>query len=200
MHITIVASDTAIGDTLYNYASLYSDRYQLSRTTPEDFQPTPDLQYCILYAPECSNDRFQQWQQQASSRAKWLWLGHHLPLPTGIGRIGEWLDSANKPTAQHWPLPGGWQFSPTAKTVHHSTAAPIELTEKESQLFAFLCQHVGETFSKETLLGQLWGYEESLNTRTVETHIYRLRSKLEPLFDHTLHGIITDEAGYRLIM
>lgn len=53
------------------------------------------------------------------------------------------------------------------------------LTEKECQLLRFFYQHQGQELSKERLLREIWGYHPDAETHTLETHIYRLRQKLE---------------------
>ena len=53
------------------------------------------------------------------------------------------------------------------------------LTEKESQLIRFFYQHRGTELSKETLLQEIWAYHPDAETHTLETHIYRLRQKVE---------------------
>ncbi len=56
---------------------------------------------------------------------------------------------------------------------------PVELKPKEFDLLAFLMHHQGQTFSAEQLLREVWGYEDTSDTRTVVVHIRRLREKLE---------------------
>jgi len=53
------------------------------------------------------------------------------------------------------------------------------LTEKESQLLRFFHQNSGAELLKETLLQEIWGYHPDAETHTLETHIYRLRQKIE---------------------
>jgi hypothetical protein len=53
------------------------------------------------------------------------------------------------------------------------------LTEKECQLLRFFYQYKGQELSKERLLQEIWGYHPDAETHTLETHIYRLRQKLE---------------------
>jgi len=53
------------------------------------------------------------------------------------------------------------------------------LTEKEAQLLHFFIQHKDHPVSKETLLKEIWAYHPEAETHTLETHIYRLRQKLE---------------------
>jgi len=71
------------------------------------------------------------------------------------------------------------------------------LSAREFELLHYLILHKGETVSRDQLLNQVWGYESSPNTRTVDNHIAKLRQKLEddssdPKFILTVHGV-----GYR---
>lgn len=77
------------------------------------------------------------------------------------------------------------------KVVKHGEE--IELTFKEFELFRLLVEHKGKVLSREKLLEQVWGYEYEGNTRTVDMHIQRLRTKLDT------DGITTVyKVGYRL--
>ena len=69
----------------------------------------------------------------------------------------------------------------------------IRLTRKEFDLLVFLVAHRGEVITRERLLDEVWGYEQFPTTRTVDTHILRLRKKFEadpdrPAWILTLHG------------
>ena len=69
----------------------------------------------------------------------------------------------------------------------------IRLTRKEFDLLVFLVAHRGEVITRERLLDEVWGYEQFPTTRTVDTHILRLRKKFEadpdrPVWILTLHG------------
>jgi len=71
---------------------------------------------------------------------------------------------------------------------------PVSLTPKEFDLLAMLARNRGRVFGRETLLQQVWGYDYLGDSRTVDVHIQRLRSKLEPDPRHpryllTVHGI-----------
>jgi DNA-binding response OmpR family regulator len=71
------------------------------------------------------------------------------------------------------------------------------LTRKEFDLLVYLLQHRGEIVTRERLLDEVWGYERFPTTRTVDTHVLRLRRKFEadperPVFILTAHG-----QGYR---
>ena len=73
------------------------------------------------------------------------------------------------------------------------TGKEIRLTRKEFDLLVFLVAHRGEVITRERLLDEVWGYERFPTTRTVDTHILRLRKKFEadadrPVWILTLHG------------
>jgi two-component system, OmpR family, alkaline phosphatase synthesis response regulator PhoP len=74
----------------------------------------------------------------------------------------------------------------------------VELTPKEYELLAYLMQRPGQAVGRETLLRQVWGYDEVVDSRAVDTHISRLRAKIEadpsaPTLLQTVRGF-----GYRL--
>jgi DNA-binding response OmpR family regulator len=75
----------------------------------------------------------------------------------------------------------------------------IAMTPKEFDLLKFLWQHRNSTVSRDQLLTNVWGYDDSMSTRTVDNFIVRLRQKLEedpahPRIIMTIHG-----AGYKLV-
>ena len=73
----------------------------------------------------------------------------------------------------------------------------IELTPKEYDLLLLLAQHPGKSYSREDLLNIVWGYEFSGYEHTVNSHINRLRSKIEPDFSKPLYILTTWGVGYR---
>ncbi|MGH7326513.1 MAG: response regulator transcription factor [Candidatus Rokuibacteriota bacterium] len=75
----------------------------------------------------------------------------------------------------------------------------VALTRKEFDLLAYLLAHRGEVITRERLLDEVWGYEQFPTTRTVDTHILRLRRKFErdpdrPQWIFTVHG-----QGYKFV-
>jgi DNA-binding response OmpR family regulator len=91
---------------------------------------------------------------------------------------------------------GPYTFRPSAKLLLEGNKR-IRLTEKETNILKFL-QRSGDTVSREVLLHEVWGYNPSVTTHTLETHIYRLRQKIEKDPAHA-RILITESGGYRLI-
>jgi DNA-binding response OmpR family regulator len=91
---------------------------------------------------------------------------------------------------------GPYQFRPGAKLLTGDGAQRIRLTEKEANILKFLAA-AGRTVPRETLLHEVWGYSPAVTTHTLETHIYRLRRKIEEDPGHA-KILLTEGGGYRL--
>lgn len=95
-------------------------------------------------------------------------------------------------------LVGPYKFQPAAKMlVVGDGQKKIRLTEKETAILKYLYRVGNKTVSRETLLGEVWGYNAAVTTHTLETHIYRLRQKIE-MEPSTARLLITEPGGYRL--
>ncbi|MBG1233760.1 response regulator transcription factor [Aestuariivirga litoralis] len=93
---------------------------------------------------------------------------------------------------------GPYQFKPASKVLIRDDAKKIRLTEKETSIIKFLYR-AGETpITRETLLADVWGYNAGVSTHTLETHIYRLRQKIERDPAHA-EILITEGGGYKLV-
>ena len=88
---------------------------------------------------------------------------------------------------------GPYMFRPGAKLLT-AGARKVRLTEKETDILKFL-HDAGATVARETLLHEVWGYNPAVTTHTLETHIYRLRKKIE---DGDAKILLTEGGGYRL--
>ncbi len=89
---------------------------------------------------------------------------------------------------------GHYTFKPGEKILtDNETDEKIRLTEKETAILKFLKRADGATVSREKLLNEVWGYNPNVTTHTLETHIYRLRQKIES--DPTKAKIIITESG-----
>jgi len=91
---------------------------------------------------------------------------------------------------------GPYEFRPAAKVLTDPRQKKIRLTEKETNILKFL-HRAGGTVSRDVLLHEVWGYNPAVSTHTLETHIYRLRQKIEKDPSHA-QLLITESGGYRL--
>ena len=94
---------------------------------------------------------------------------------------------------------GPYSFRPAAKLLlNKETEKKLRLTEKETAILKFLFRAGERAVGRETLLGEVWGYNAGVTTHTLETHIYRLRQKIEsdPAKPQIL---VTEPGGYRLV-
>ncbi|MBV9550081.1 MAG: response regulator transcription factor [Alphaproteobacteria bacterium] len=89
---------------------------------------------------------------------------------------------------------GPYDFHPSAKLLVDGERK-IRLTEKETDILRYLRTATG-IVPRQTLLGEVWGYGPQVATHTLETHIYRLRKKIEADPDSPI--LLTEDGGYRL--
>jgi two-component system alkaline phosphatase synthesis response regulator PhoP len=73
----------------------------------------------------------------------------------------------------------------------------VRLTRKEFELLHYLVEHPGEVITRDRLLDEVWGYEQFPTTRTVDTHVLRLRQKLEHDPERPVHLLTVHGQGYR---
>ncbi len=93
---------------------------------------------------------------------------------------------------------GPYLFRPSAKLLQDNAKNKrIRLTEKEAAILKFLYRAGTTPVARQVLLNEVWGYNASVTTHTLETHIYRLRQKIEP-DPGNLRLLITEAGGYRL--
>jgi DNA-binding response OmpR family regulator len=92
---------------------------------------------------------------------------------------------------------GPYSFRPGQKLLIDPQERKIRLTEKETSILKFLYRARDAVVSREVLLQDVWGYNAGVTTHTLETHIYRLRQKIEPDPGQTTL-LITEAGGYRL--
>lgn len=94
---------------------------------------------------------------------------------------------------------GPYTFKPSIKILVTADDKKIRLTEKETNILKFLYRATEDVVPRDILLHEVWGYNAGVTTHTLETHIYRLRQKIEP--DPGKASIlITENGGYRLSM
>ena len=90
----------------------------------------------------------------------------------------------------------------TVDFAHHTATRggrPLDLTPRELRLLEFLAAHRGEVVTREQLLDEVWGYDTIPFTRTVDTHIAKLRKKIEDDPSDPRHLITVHRLGYKLV-
>jgi len=118
------------------------------------------------------------------------------------------------------PVIGPFAFRPGAKTLSleeesgvsghgaqgRGALRPVRLTDKEVQILKYLYLHAQDSakngsahdvVGRDELLGEVWGYNAAVTTHTLETHVYRLRQKMERDPAHA-EILVTEPGGYRL--
>jgi two-component system alkaline phosphatase synthesis response regulator PhoP len=75
----------------------------------------------------------------------------------------------------------------------------LDVSSKEFELLKYFICHSGETLSRHRLLEDVWGYEHYPTTRTVDTHLVRLRQKLEPNPEEPQYVLTVHGTGYRFV-
>lgn len=93
---------------------------------------------------------------------------------------------------------GPYSFQPAAKLLENGEGAKVRLTDKETSILKFLYRQGSKTISRDILLAEVWGYNNRVTTHTLETHIYRLRQKIER-DPSNARLLVTEEGGYRLV-
>ena len=92
---------------------------------------------------------------------------------------------------------GPYTFHPAIKILKTHDNNEIQLTEKETDILKFLYHTVEDVVPRDILLHEVWGYKNSVTTHTLETHIYRLRQKIERN-PSAAELLVTETGGYRL--
>lgn len=93
---------------------------------------------------------------------------------------------------------GGYLFRPSAKHLIDKAGDKLRLTEKETAILRFLYRAGRQVVARNILLREVWGYNAAVTTHTLETHIYRLRQKIEADPAHA-RILVTEVGGYRLL-
>jgi DNA-binding response OmpR family regulator len=75
----------------------------------------------------------------------------------------------------------------------------ISMTPKEFEVLMFLWENRNATVSRDQLLTEVWKYDDSISTRTIDNFILKLRQKIEPDPSHPRHIITIHGIGYKLI-
>ena len=92
---------------------------------------------------------------------------------------------------------GPYTFKPSQKLLLDQRGGKVRLTEKEANIIRFLYRADRKAVPRDTLLQEVWGYNSNVTTHTLETHVYRLRQKIER-DPQRAEILVTESGGYRL--
>lgn len=93
---------------------------------------------------------------------------------------------------------GHYTFKPSQKILVEENGSKVRLTEKETAILKYLYRSDGKVITRDELLEDVWGYNSGVTTHTLETHIYRLRQKIE-LDPSNAQLLVTESGGYKLL-
>ncbi|MAO54215.1 MAG: DNA-binding response regulator [Rhodospirillaceae bacterium] len=94
---------------------------------------------------------------------------------------------------------GPYSFQPANKMlVETATEKKVRLTDKETAILKYLYRAGDKVVGRDILLGEVWGYNAGVTTHTLETHVYRLRQKIEA-DPSNARLLVTEPGGYRLV-
>ena len=93
---------------------------------------------------------------------------------------------------------GPYTFKPASKILTDEKGSKIRLTEKECSILKYLYRATEKVVTRDVLLHEVWGYNADVTTHTLETHIYRLRQKIEKDPSNS-ELLVTEMGGYKLV-
>ena len=93
---------------------------------------------------------------------------------------------------------GPYTFKPSQKVLIDEDENKIRLTEKEASIIRFLYRAEQKVVPRNDILEKVWGYNSGVTTHTLETHVYRLRQKIEK-DPSNAEILVTESGGYKLV-
>jgi len=93
---------------------------------------------------------------------------------------------------------GHYTFKPASKLLVDDGGSKVRLTEKETSILKYLYRAGEKVVTRDVLLHEVWGYNAGVTTHTLETHIYRLRQKIER-DPSNAEILVTETGGYKLV-
>ena len=93
---------------------------------------------------------------------------------------------------------GRYTFKPASKLLVDEKGSKVRLTEKETSILKYLYRAGEKVVTRDVLLHEVWGYNAGVTTHTLETHIYRLRQKIEK-DPSNAELLVTEMGGYKLL-
>ena len=90
-------------------------------------------------------------------------------------------------------------FKPEKKIIiNDNSKSSVHLTEKENKLFKYLYENRNKIISKKMLLYHVWDFNENIKTHTLETHVYRLKKKIEKIQTDVNFSFVHQKGGYSI--
>src|SRR5450755_1793041 len=221
--ILIVDDDTDLRDTLMEQLSLH-DEFEASavdtgaKGASAAKANSPDLVLMDVGLPDTDGREVVRSLRKGGFKAPIIMLtGHDTDSDTILGLESGANDYVAKPfrfavllariraqLRQHEASEdavfsvGPYSFRPGSKMLTGANARKVRLTEKETAILRFLYRAGQMPVSRETLLQEVWGYNSGVTTHTLETHIYRLRQKIEKDAANP-EILVTEAGGYKLV-
>ena len=93
---------------------------------------------------------------------------------------------------------GPYTFKPAQKLLEQGDGSKVRLTEKEAGIIRHLYRADRKVVGRDQLLAEVWGYNSGVTTHTLETHVYRLRQKIET-DPSNAQLLVTESGGYKLM-
>jgi DNA-binding response OmpR family regulator len=93
---------------------------------------------------------------------------------------------------------GPYTFKPSQKLLIDQRGGKVRLTEKEASIIKYLYRADQKVVTRDILLEEVWGYNSGVTTHTLETHVYRLRQKIER-DPSNAEILVTESGGYKLV-
>jgi DNA-binding response OmpR family regulator len=93
---------------------------------------------------------------------------------------------------------GPYTFKPSQKLLTDQRGSKVRLTEKEAAIIKYLYRAERKVVTRDVLLEEVWGYNSGVTTHTLETHVYRLRQKIER-DPSNAEILVTESGGYKLV-
>src|SRR3954453_1916654 len=93
---------------------------------------------------------------------------------------------------------GPYTFKPTQKLLLDQRGGKVRLTEKEASIIKYLYRADQKVITRDVLLEEVWGYNSGVTTHTLETHVYRLRQKIER-DPSNAEILVTESGGFKLV-
>lgn len=220
--ILLVDDDNDLRETLVEQLSLYEEFTTLEETTAGKGIQTAranqiDLLIMDVGLPDMDGREAVKLLRKGGFKAPIIMLtGHDTDSDTILGLEAGANDYVTKPfrfavllariraqLRQHESSEdatftvGPYTFKPGQKLLTLENGQKIRLTEKEAAIIRYLYRADQKVVTRDVLLEEVWGYNSGVTTHTLETHVYRLRQKIEP--DPAVARIlITEMGGYRL--